>query len=61
MIRLQAVLQILLTHISAGIYTANLMVSNDVSTDFMLKKITVVQAAAPVPDFTSDCTTDPDL
>ncbi|AYK16083.1 MAG: PGF-pre-PGF domain-containing protein [Methanosarcina flavescens] len=47
------------TYISPGIYTANLMVSNDVSTDFMLKKITVVQAAAPVPDFTSDCTTGP--
>lgn len=42
-----------------GTYTVNLTVANDVSTDSMLKTITVIEPAAPVASFTSNCTTGP--
>ncbi|MGB9939004.1 PGF-pre-PGF domain-containing protein [Methanosarcina sp.] len=44
------------TYTAPGIYTANLTVTNDVSSNSMLKTIKVVQAAAPVADFISNCT-----
>jgi len=47
------------TYTAPGIYTANLTVTNDVSSDSMLQTIKVVQAAAPVADFTSNCTAGP--
>ncbi|HEY3360701.1 MAG TPA: PGF-pre-PGF domain-containing protein [Methanosarcina sp.] len=47
------------TYTSPGIYTANLTVTNDVSSDSMLKTITVIKATAPVADFTSNSTTGP--
>ncbi len=40
-----------------GIYTANLTVTNDVSSDSMLQTITVIQPATPVASFTSNSTT----
>jgi len=40
-----------------GTYTANLTVTNDVSSDSMLQTITVVEPATPIANFTSNCTT----
>ena len=45
------------TYTTPGTYTANLTVSNDVSTDSMLRTITVIPATAPVANFASNCTT----
>lgn len=45
------------TYTTPGIYTANLTVANDVFTHSMLKTITVIEPAAPVASFTSNCTT----
>ncbi|WP_235284827.1 PKD domain-containing protein, partial [Methanosarcina sp. 2.H.T.1A.15] len=45
------------TYTTPGTYTANLTVTNDVSSDSMLKTITVVQPAAPIASFTSNKTT----
>ncbi|MGB9928933.1 MAG: PGF-pre-PGF domain-containing protein [Methanosarcina sp.] len=45
------------TYTTPGIYTANLTVTNDISSDSMLKTITVVEAIAPVANFTSNNTT----
>jgi PGF-pre-PGF domain-containing protein len=45
------------TYMTPGIYTANLTVTNEVSTDSMLKKIMVIQPAIPVASFTSNTTT----
>jgi PGF-pre-PGF domain-containing protein len=42
-----------------GIYTANLTVTNDVSSDSRLQTITVIQATPPSADFTSNCTAGP--
>ena len=39
-----------------GTYTANLTVTNDVSSDSMLQTITVVEPATPIANFTSNCT-----
>lgn len=47
------------TYTTPGIYKANLTVTNDVSSDFMLQTITVIQATAPVANFTSNCTAGP--
>ncbi len=47
------------TYTAPGTYTANLTVTNDVSSDSMLQTIRVFPATAPVPDFTSNCTTGP--
>lgn len=47
------------TYTSPGIYTANLTVTNDVSSDSMLKTITVIKATTPVADFTSNRTAGP--
>lgn len=44
------------TYTSPGIYTANLTVTNDVSSDSMLQTITVIKATTPVADFTSNHT-----
>ncbi|KKG09770.1 PGF-pre-PGF domain-containing protein, partial [Methanosarcina sp. 2.H.A.1B.4] len=45
------------TYTIPGTYTANLTVTNDVSSDSMLKTITVIPPTAPVASFTSDLTT----
>ncbi|KKH92052.1 hypothetical protein EO95_13230, partial [Methanosarcina sp. 1.H.T.1A.1] len=45
------------TYTTPGTYTANLTVTNDVSSDSMLKTITVILPTAPVASFTSDYTT----
>lgn len=47
------------TYTSPGIYTVNLTVTNDVSSDSMLQTITVIKATTPVADFTSNRTTGP--
>ena len=47
------------TYTTPGIYTANLTVTNDVSSDSMLQTITVIQATTPVANFTSNCTAGP--
>jgi PGF-pre-PGF domain-containing protein len=47
------------THVytAPGTYTANLTVTNDVSSDSMLQIITVVEPATPIANFTGNCTT----
>ena len=47
------------TYAAPGTYTANLTVTNDVSSDSMLQTINVFPATAPVANFTSNCTTGP--
>jgi PGF-pre-PGF domain-containing protein len=44
------------TYITPGIYTVNLTVKNDVFSDSMLQKITVIQPSIPGANFTSNCT-----
>ena len=44
------------TYTTPGIYTANLTVTNDVSSDSMLQTIAVIQPAIPVASFTSNST-----
>jgi PGF-pre-PGF domain-containing protein len=44
------------TYTTPGIYTANLTVKNDVFSDSMLQKITVIQPSIPGANFTSNCT-----
>lgn len=45
------------TYTTPGNYTANLTVTNDVSSRSMLKTITVIEPAVPTAKFTSNCTT----
>lgn len=47
------------TYTAPGIYTANLTVTNEVSSDSMLQTITVIQATTPVANFTSNSTSGP--
>ncbi len=47
------------TYTTPGVYTANLTVSNDVSSDSMLQTITVISPTAPTASFTSNSTTGP--
>ncbi|MDW5549982.1 PGF-pre-PGF domain-containing protein [Methanosarcina sp.] len=40
----------------SGVYKVNLTVANEISSDSMVQKITVIQATPPSADFTSNCT-----
>jgi len=45
------------TYTTPGVYTVNLTVANDISSDSMLQKITVIEPITPVASFTSNSTT----
>ena len=47
------------TYTAPGTYTANLTVANEVSSDSKLQTIKVFKVAAPVANFTSNCTVGP--
>jgi len=44
------------TYAKSGVYKVNLTVANEISSDSMVQKITVIQATPPSADFTSNCT-----
>jgi len=44
------------TYTAPGVYTVNLTVTNDVSSNSMLQTITVIKATTPIANFTSNCT-----
>jgi PGF-pre-PGF domain-containing protein len=44
------------TYAKSGVYKVNLTVANEISSDSMVQKITVIQATPPSANFTSNCT-----